>query len=181
MSEPTDAKNSNPIVKWGKPQPVKVRQSRVSKSGFTSGGQDAVVLFDDLKAELNGPVGGLHAVSMVAFQLPVRADLKKGFLGFLVHLRGASSVSAGGRVSLMVSVNGRAEVAQLNLVEGTVADVQVFHEQFVVEQRGPAETNPNVLPLEPVFITLTLVAKRAAAEDYAVLAVDDVSILACLG
>ena len=47
--------------------------------------------------------------------------------------------------------------------------------------RGPAETNPNVPPPEPLLVTLTLVVKRATAEDYAALAVDGVDALACFG
>ncbi|MEN9576511.1 MAG: hypothetical protein RL514_4366 [Verrucomicrobiota bacterium] len=67
----------------------------------------AAALLNVPKAELNGPEGGLHAVSVAAFQLPVQADLKKGFLGFIIHIGGAASVSAAGRVSLTTSVNGR--------------------------------------------------------------------------
>ncbi|MEN9576512.1 MAG: hypothetical protein RL514_4367 [Verrucomicrobiota bacterium] len=44
----------------------------------------------------------------------------------------------------------------MNLVEGTAGDVQIFHEQFGVEQRVAAETNPNVPPVEPLLVTLTL-------------------------
>lgn len=180
MSDKTSATTASISVNWGKPRPVK-QQARLSKIGFTASGNAATALFDDLRSELNGEGGGLHAVSVAAFQLPVMADLKKGFLGFLVFVRGAASVSAGGRVSLTVSVNARAEVAKLNLVEGTAADVQILHEQFVVEQRGPAEGNPNVPPLEPVLITLTLTAKRATVEDTALLTVDSVDLTACFG
>jgi hypothetical protein len=168
-------------IQWGKPGPVAMQTTPVGPGGFTSSGNSAAVLFDTLKAELNGAEGGLSAASFAAFQLPVRADLKKGFLGFLMHIRGAVATSAGGRVSLAVSINGRTEVAKLNVVDGTAADVRFLHEQFAVEQRGPAETNPKVPPLEPLLVTFTLVAKRSSLQDVAMLIVDGVDVLACFG
>lgn len=181
MSEPIHPANPNLLIKWGKLQAVRTAQARVGHAAFSGTGNSASVLFDAVKVELNGKDGGLSAVAMAAYQLPVEADLKKGFLGFLVHIRGAAAVSADGRVLLFVSVNGHGEVAKLNLVEGTEADTQFLHEQFVVEQRASGENNPNVPPLEPILITLTLIAKRATAKDRAMLTVDGVDILACFG
>lgn len=168
-------------IQWGKLGPIATQSRPVKPEGLTSAGNSAAVLFDALKVELNGAAGGLNAASFAAFQLPVSVDLKKGFLGFLVHVRGAATVSAGGRVSLTVCVNGRAEVASLNLAEGAADDTPFLHEQFVVEQRGAAETNPNVLPVEPLLVTFTLVARRSSVQDLAILNVDGVDVLACFG
>ena len=99
----------------------------------------------------------------------------------VAHPTQRTDVSAGGRVSLLVSVNAHAEVAKLNIEEGTAANVQILHEQFAVQQRGAAEANPNVPPLEPLLITVMLVAKRTTMKDVAMLTVDSIDLLACFG
>ena len=172
MGETPNPLTPSQTITWGKPKAVKVQHAHLGKFSFSSIGNSAAVLLEDVKAEANGDKEGLHAASAVALQLPVTADLKKGFVGFLVQVRGTADVSAGGRVSLMVSVNAHAEVAKLNIEEGTAANVQILHEQFAVQQRGAAEANPNVPPLEPLLITVMLVAKRTTMKDVAMLTVD---------
>ena len=180
------------MLKFGDPQVYEPQILKPQSVSHTPDGSALTMLFGEALS-LQNEQDGLASAQILTVRVPVEACDTTAVVGYLVHLRGSVTKSAGARVVLTVALGGAnamwewpygelpASPEEVGADAGPVGE-GFFRELFSLETRPNREENPGgFYPLPPLAINMLLTAQRRTSQDVALAVVDSIDVRAVTG
>lgn len=152
----------------------------------TATGRTLSLIFEDLKAELQGPEGRSTGTRYQA-EAAVAVGPKEWLLGYHAQVRGAVTCGLETRASLRVGLAGTVETREfpgaLVLARAEDGQAPTLTTEFVLEvtaweQYAPAQREPPGAPPPPLALTVELLVQRRGCDQPVMLVVDAVDVAA---
>jgi hypothetical protein len=167
---------------WGDAQAIPPEEIG-GKFSVSKLGNVLTLLFDALFCNLDGPDAPLSRSMAVTVRAPLAVGDDERFIGFLQQLRGSADLTPGGRVLIVATAGGRAEVMEFaNDNDGndpveSLRSESFFRSLFTLVERSPkTEDAAGFFPVPPFEVTLLLHAHRRTVQDVASIAIDSLDI-----
>ncbi len=173
---PDDLPSTPPWFRFGKQVFPPTRLTCVNDAGVTLNGALASLLFDDLRADLQGEAAGLSMVVGSAVELPAEVLSNDVFVGYIADVRGFCSKTKGCRGIVTVQL-GAATHTQTFAYDEEFND-SWFAQMFSFERRPNKDSGQPVIPLPPLTINIMLSAQRRTLEDSIIISLDSVDLSA---